>query len=847
MQAKAIAIDGNSLLHRAFYALPPMTTRSGVPVGAVYGFLSMLFKLIEREPEYLMVAFDMPGPTFRHETFAEYKAGRKPTPPELVSQLKLVREVVAAMGVTACETPGFEADDILGAFARMAGEKSVDALLVTGDRDALQLAGEHVHVLLTKRGITETEEYTPELIRERYGVTPCGMVDIKGLMGDASDNIPGVPGVGEKTAVKLIAEYGSLDEVLAHAGEIKGKLGERVREFADQARMSRTIATIDTCAPKPDSLACCAFDKSKLSGAREVFAQLEFRSLLAKLPEASRPSAHTGEIETVALDSAEAIAEAVRGAETLALDAGDALLFALEPSRQYRAVLGGTLIEPGLEPGAVYAALKSALEDVSVKKIVFDSKRWMHALDQYGITLAGDVQDVMIMDYLLNATRPSRTLAELAAHDGAQAGAAQLFALSDALLGEIRAQGMEKLLFDVELPLTRVLYDMEKTGFAIDTSVLEALSAEYAERIGALEETIYALAGEKFNILSPKQLGAVLFDSLGLPANKKTKNGYSTDSEVLEKLMDTHPVIAPVLEYRTLTKLKSTFIDGLLALVDKRTGRIHTSFNQTVTATGRISSTEPNLQNIPVRTDEGRLIRKAFVASGGNVLVGGDYSQIELRVLAHAADDETMIAAFNAGEDIHRSTAAQIAGVPLSEVTPAMRSAAKAVNFGIVYGISDFGLARNIGITRREAGEYIRRYLDRYAGVRDYMDTAVKLGKERGYAQTLLGRRRRLDELNSSNYNVRSFGERVAMNMPIQGSAADIIKLAMVRAHQMLKDGGFKTKLILQIHDELIFDAPEDEAGRVMDLVHACMESVMQLRVKLEADVHDGHSWYDTK
>ena len=851
---KLIAIDGNNILYRAYFALPSMMTKSGVPTGAIFGFLSTLFKLTQEQPDYLLVAFDMHGPTFRHEQYDDYKAGRAETPDDLRTQIPLMKKLLAEMGIAVCECPRFEADDILGTFARLANESGVDALLVTGDRDALQLIGPNTHVLMPKKA-NETVEYDEALLMEQYGLVPARMPDLKGLMGDSSDNLPGIPGVGEKTARKLLEKYGTLENALVHAADEKGALQKKLTEGAESARMSYRLGLIDTHAPVPFGLEACAFEPARLAGGAPMMQELELRSLLSRLPKGGasmQQHEKNTNIIHVCVDDAEklaALVETLGKAKRLALHVEDALSLSADGITQYDVVLGATLLDAGLDEGQVYAALKPLLEHEGTEKLVFDAKRLRHILARFGIALAGVTFDAMLADYLLHAIHPAGSLKTLAGErlGFAEGGAAALVRLADSMVPELAEKELDWLYREVELPLERVLFDMEQIGFALDTDVLQEMSTTFKVRIDAIAEEIYRLAGERFNILSTKQLGAVLFDKLQLPPWKKTKSGYSTDAETLETLADKHEIVPLIIEYRTLSKLCSTFLDGLLAVVRPESGRVHTSFNQNVTATGRISSTEPNLQNIPVRTELGREIRKAFVASEGHLLVDADYSQIELRLLAHMSGDEGMIRAFREGDDIHRRTASEVFGVPFEEVTSAQRSAAKAVNFGIVYGISDYGLARNLGITRKEAAHYIELYLARYPGIQRYMLESVAAGKRDGYVRTLMGRRRELPELQSSNYNTRSFGERVAMNMPIQGTAADVIKLAMVRVHEALQREGLQAKLILQIHDELIIDAPFEEVAHVEKLLAECMENVIALAVPLSAEVKTGRSWFETK
>lgn len=848
---KLIVIDGNSLLHRAYYALPNMTARDGTPTGAVHGFLSMLLKLVELKPDYLTVAFDVHGPTFRHKIFDEYKAGRKPTPDDLRAQFPVLKQVLGEMKIACCELEGYEADDILGTLSRRANAAGLSTLLVTGDRDALQLITDDTHVMLTKKGITETDEFDCALLMERYGLLPDNMRDLKGLMGDSSDNIPGVPGVGEKTALKLLNDYQTLENTLEHASEVKGKLGEKLSEFAEQARLSYTLGTINTAIPLERELESLRFDPADMGNALSTLDKLELRAVAARLPKSVRresappkPKAKAERIEISDADKLDKLLPALMAAKTLAVCMDAGVSICVDGVVEYCIAFSGNLLEPGLEPEQVVKALAPVLGAEKPQKYVFDAKQLMHALDAYGAELKGLRLDAMIADYLLHATRPATDLKMLL---GEEQGASALYACCEDMLGELEQKNMLKLYEQIEQPLIFVLYDMEKTGFNVDTAKLEELSGQMAQRAQTLENRIYELAGQKFNILSPKQLGGVLFETLGLPAQKKTKTGYSTDVEVLEKLEGQHEIVPLIQEYRFIVKLKSTFVDAMLALIDKRDGRIRTTLNQNVTATGRISSADPNLQNIPVRTEQGREIRKAFIASPGNVLVGADYSQIELRLLAHMSGDEGMISAFVNGEDIHARTAAEVFGVPLEEVTREQRSASKAVNFGIVYGISDFGLAKNLKISKKEASEYISRYLERLPGVKEYMTESVERGKRQGYAETLMGRRRELVELRSAQFNTRSFGERVAMNMPLQGSAADIIKLAMIRVYDALKSNGLKAKLILQIHDELIVDTPLDEAERVKTLLRDCMQDAIKLKVPLTVDVEAGRSWYDTK
>ena len=882
---KLIAIDGNSLLFRAYYAIQTaMTSRDGTPTNALHGFTAMLIKLIEQKPDYMLVAFDMSGGTFRHDTYPEYKAGRKETPEDLRPQIPALKELLEKLGIKVCECFRYEADDILGTISKKASDEGVFTLIVTGDRDALQLISPDTHVMLTKKGITETVEYDEDTLLEAYGLTPKRMIDLKALMGDSSDNIPGIKGVGEKTAKGLLEKYGDLEGVLANAENEKGALRQKLTDGADSARMSYKIGTIFREAPIGIDVADCAFDPQKLEGGIPLMLRLGLKSNSARIKAladsgkagmekhtakeapADIPERPGVEVKvTREISSAEALVKLVpiiMKEKLISVHTDDSLDLFTEAGELFIIRTGGTLLEPGLDPEEIYRALAPVFESEAVGKVLFDGKAFMTELARYGVGFAGLRFDLTVADYLLNAINPAKSLDYLCETVGISLrGAPAVMELYGVLKAQLAAKGAETLYYGVELPLVKVLFDMEQAGFAIDAEELKSLGDGMTGRIKELEQEAYVLAGHSFNILSPKQLGTVLFDELGLPPQKKTKTGYSTDSDVLESLAGMNPIVNTVIEYRFLTKLKSTFIYAMLQKITPD-GRIHTTLNQNVTATGRISSAEPNLQNIPVRTEQGRRIRKAFIASPGYVLVGADYSQIELRVLAHMSGDETLTAAFVSGGDIHAQTAAEVFGVPRDEVTKEMRSAAKAVNFGIVYGISEFGLANQLGIPRWKAGEYIKKYLARCTGVRDYMKEAVAKGKENGYAVTLAGRRRDLPELRSGNYNTRSFGERVAMNMPVQGSAADIIKLAMLRVHDALIRGGFRARLVLQIHDELIIDCPVEEKEAAGRLLRDCMLGVpvngeapettrigemLKLNVPLVADVAEGHSWFDTK
>lgn len=845
-----VIIDGNSLMHRAFHALPPLSNADGVYTNAVFGFLSMLFKVVgDEQPRYLAVAFDLHGPTFRHKDYSEYKAGRKPTAPELRPQFDLVRECLEKMGVKILTCLTFEADDILGTFARRCEEAGIPALLVTGDRDSMQLVTKTSNVLYTRRGVSDVVRYTPEKVLEDFGVTPAQIPDLKGLMGDASDNIPGIPGIGEKTAIKLLSAYGTLENALDHAeADLKGKQREKIIDGRMSGLMSKKIATITRYVPLDDvTLEDCRL--GDMRGVLPLFEQLGLKTLTVRLlqlsglrAEENAPAAPqiAWQDERQLLSQAEIstfISALPTDARTALLMREDGVSLAAENGAQALIPYAQGLLGGGLDPLCAAKALAPLLTGAR-PLILWNAKRLKTEFASWGLPVTAVFDDDQIMQYLLAPQNGKYEAPENAA------------ALLQQTLSDEHAldeQEMTKLYREIELPLLSTLYDMERDGFLVDCDELNRLGAQYDQQIAELKDEIFSLCGvAPFNLNSPQQLGSVLFDTLGLPAKKKTARGYSTDAETLNELAELHPVVDKILLYRQVAKLKSTYIDGLLRLTG-RDGRIHTWFDQTIAATGRISSSEPNLQNIPVRTPMGREIRRAFIAPAGSVLVDADYSQIELRLLAHLSGDEAMCEAFTLGQDIHARTAAEVYGVPLDEVTPQMRSSAKAVNFGIVYGISDFGLASNLHISRKEAAEFISRYFARYPAIHRFMDACVSQGKAEGYSVTMYGRRRPLPELSSPNYNRRQFGERAAMNTPVQGAAADIIKIAMNAVHDELKASGLTAKLILQVHDELIVEAPEEEREQVETLLRRCMENAASLRVPLIADVHSGRSWYDTK
>ena len=860
MAGKIVLLDGYSLMYRAFHALQsPMSAPDGTPTNAVHGFVMMLLKTVEEEkPEKLAVAFDVHAPTLRAQRYADYKGTRKPMPDELRAQDPIIRELIVRMGLPILEMAGYEADDILGTVSARCEREDREAVIVTGDRDSFQLSGEKTTILYTKKGISDTVRVTPEYIREVYGLEPKQMIDVKGLMGDASDNIPGVPGVGEKTALKLIAQYGSLEKVLDMAdAEQKGRLRERLLEHRALAELSKELATIDRGVP-------LAFDWSEwtldgLGGALPRLRELRMNAAARRLTEVagrfapvSIPAAPKAAREK--LPKIERMESLEQTAARVAELAGDAkwaaayleseLTVATDKAR-LSLPAAGDLLSPGVTAEEAARALAPLLT-ADCPKFLYNVKALSPDFD----ALRGEITDVMLAAYALNPQRESFAAGALCAEEGIESfgehPARALYELGVRQRAQLKQNDLERVYAEIELPLARVLGDMEREGFLVDADALRALGEEFRAHIALLTDEIAALMGARINLNSPKQLGEMLFDKMGLPAPKKTQRGYSTSAEVLENLAAGHEVCAKILEYRKYQKLESTYIDSLLNLQDAA-GRVHSRFDQVATATGRISSAEPNLQNIPVRTELGRQIRRAFIARPGCVLVDADYSQIELRVLAHMSGDETMIEAFREGQDIHARTASEVYGVPLEQVTHEMRSASKAVNFGIVYGISDFTLAKNISVSRKEAKEFIERYFERYPGVKRYMDAAVAEGREKGYVTTLMGRRRYLPELASANFNLRSFGERCAMNSPIQGTAADIIKLAMIRVADALRKGGYKARLILQVHDELIVEAPEDEQERVRALLKDCMEGVAALAVPLKTDISVGRDWRECK
>ena len=878
---KLMVLDGNSILNRAYYGIRPLSTREGLYTHAVYGFITTLQRLLDEEnPEALCVTFDRREPTFRHRADADYKAQRKPMPPELAMQLPVMKQVLSAMSVPCYELAGYEADDLIGTISRKCQAAGWDCVIVTGDKDSLQLITDRTKVKLvsTRMGQTTTKDMTPETFREQYGFDPIHMIDLKALMGDTSDNIPGVPGVGEKTAMALVQQYGDIDALYRRLPDIDAKPNviRKLTEGEESARHSYWLATIVTDAPLD-------FDPAEnlrrpfRPELYDLFLRLEFQKLIDRYhlrphqETAEKPEVTAAVVPIRTEDQARDLLAQWRQAESVTVYAvPDLSALSVQWDAGENASWAAELWTGDYQGD--WQALLAALFAADIPKVSHNVKDLMRTLLDGGLPAEGFVFDTALAAYLLDATAGKYDLPRLfvsyfnqelpkpvhlepeafsllgdrsAAWASLRSYGAAIEALHGVLLPRLREQGMEKLYFDVELPLCRVLADMERSGFLVDGGALARFGADLSDTIRQLEQRIYAAAGQQFNINSPKQLGKVLFEDLGLPHGKKTKTGWSTNADVLEKLKD-HPLVADVLTYRQYAKLKSTYADGLLKLIDPD-GRIRTSFQMTVTATGRLSSTEPNLQNIPTRTDLGSKMREMFVAAPGHVLVDADYSQIELRLLAHISGDTAMQQAFLSGADFHTVTAARVFHVPQDQVTHQMRSRAKAVNFGIVYGISAFSLSQDIGVTMQEAKEYMDRYFATYTGVKQYMTDVVDKAQEQGYVETLWHRRRALPELKSSNFNMRSFGERVALNMPIQGTAADIIKLAMVRVHSRLDREGLAARLIMQVHDELIVECPEEEAPRVEALLQQEMQGVAELSVPLLAEAHTGRNWLAAK
>lgn len=871
MREKIVLIDGHSILNRAFYGVPDLTNSEGLHTNAVYGFLNIMFKVLDEEkPEYLTVTFDVHAPTFRHRMFADYKGTRKPMAEELRQQIPVIKDVLKAMGIEIIEKEGLEADDLLGTISCMCEEKGMDVSIISGDRDTLQLATEHVKIRIpkTKQGRTEVEDYNAADVVEKYGVTPKEFIDVKALMGDASDNIPGVPGVGEKTATKIIQQYQSIENAYEHADELKPpRASKNLKEFWEQAKMSKVLATIETHADIAFDVEKARMGELYTKEAYELFQRLQFKNMLGRFEAGiSANEIEKNFKEVTERAEIEKIFEEARQAETagaaFSRDPGNVLPLFAHPSGFGRiAVAYGAdkifSIPCDMDTDMDY--LFGELSRLAGTVKCFSMCGLKEYLSYLPDADSGSSFDVIVAAYLLNPLKSDydyeavarEQLGLLVDENMDQAAKAcyeayTAYAAAPVLKKKLKESGMDRLFFEIEMPLVFTLYDMEQAGVKVEAEALKAYGDQLGIRLVELEKEIYEMAGEEFNINSPKQLGVLLFDKLGMPHAKKTKTGYSTAADVLDKLAPDYPIVAKILEYRQLAKLKSTYADGLAGFIGAD-GRIHGKFNQTITATGRISSTEPNLQNIPVRMELGRLIRKVFVPKEGCVFVDADYSQIELRILAHCSGDEQLIQAYREARDIHRMTASQVFHTPFDEVTDLQRRNAKAVNFGIVYGISSFGLSQDLSITRKEASQYIEHYFETYPGIKKFLDDAVAHAKEKGYAVTLFGRRRPVPELKSSNFMQRSFGERVAMNAPIQGTAADIIKIAMIGVSGELKKRNMKSRLILQVHDELLIEADESEVEEVKAILKDQMEHAAELSVPLIADMHTGRNWYEAK
>jgi DNA polymerase-1 len=893
-----VLFDGNALIHRAFHALPPLTVRkTGETVGAVYGFALMLLKVInELKPSHYAIAFDMRAPTFRHQLFDQYKAQRPPMPDELVGQLERVRQLVEAFHIPIFELEGYEADDLLGALSQQASQQDIDTIIVTGDADTMQLVSPRVKVLYPKPGgsFSNTMLYDQAAVSEKYGVKPEQIADLKGLVGDPSDNIPGVSGIGAKTAVKLIQQFGSIEQIYKHINEVTPpKLKALLKEKEAIARQSKELATIVTKMPvslNPDDCQVSQYDRNKVT---ELLRELEFASLLPKLPqmetereatvEARPPEGNYKIISNTAnldelINRLSAVKTFAFDLETTSLDPMSAQLVGLSFSpakgEAYYIPVGHVGLEPigQLSLEQVIAKLKSPLEDRKLAKLAHNGKYDITVLAEYGIMVNNLTFDTMLAAYLLGekslglktlafsklaiemtpisdligsgAKQISMSQVEIArAADYACADADMTLRLAELQEAELHQQGLWQLFSEVELPLMPVLVRMERNGVALDTELLRQMSHRLGEQLLKLEKDIYDNVGHQFNINSPQQLSNVLFEELKLPTARKTKGGYSTGAAILEELRGVHPVIEFILDYRQLSKIKSTYIDALPSLINPKTGRVHTSFNQTRTATGRLSSSEPNLQNIPVRGELGKEVRQAFIAPTGSYLLSADYSQIDLRALAHLSQDKSLLAAFRHDEDIHSATAAQVFGVEPSAVTPDMRRVAKTVNFGVIYGMSDYGLEQATGLSREEAANFIAAYFEKYPGVKQYLESTKEKARQEGYVQTILGRRRSIPEINSQNRQLREAAERMAINMPVQGTSADIIKVAMINLGREIAKRNLRSKMILQVHDELIFEVPKAEGEEMGQLVPELMSTALELSVPLKVDIKTGTNW----
>ncbi|WBW95882.1 DNA polymerase I [Oceanirhabdus sp. W0125-5] len=868
---RIVILDCNSLMYRAFYGLPPLTNSEGLTTNAIYGISTMLFKIKEEfEPKYIAAAFDRKAPTFRHIEYKEYKAGRKKMPPELAEQIPYIKEFLENFGAAKFEIDGFEADDIIGTIARKAESEGKEVYIVTGDKDALQLASDNIKVVINKKGMTQVEVYDRERIIQDIGVTPTEFIDVKGLMGDKSDNIPGVPGVGEKTAIKLIQEYHTVENILENLDKVKAKkLNENLTNYAEQAIFSKKLATINTEVPIGFTMDEMDFEKNRdISKLREMFYKFQFKSLISKIGDApvecEEITVEAKDVDTI--DGLKKLTASIQKEDTLFI------LHKVENDNKFTElelvdlhVSDGETIYHVDVKGILNESREDAIEELrkifsnDLNVVGHEVKHLYTALRKLGIEDFLFSFDCEIAAYLIDPGKKGYSLESLIEghlHKGINGDNKEielihyLSEIYTLLKNKAEELDINKLLYEIEIPLTKVISDMEFEGFRVDSEMLKELGEKFNKEISTTEKEIYDLCGEEFNIKSPKQLGKILFEKLDLPVIKKTKTGYSTNAEVLEKLQDKHPVIEKILFYRQITKLNSTYVEGLQNVIDED-NKIHSSFNQTVTTTGRLSSTEPNLQNIPVKYEMGREIRKVFIPEEDSIILSADYSQIELRVLAHISGDETLIDSFKNEEDIHRRTASEVFGVPMDEVTSIMRSNAKAVNFGIVYGIGDFSLAKDLNITRKEAKTYIDAYLNRYPKVKDYLDGIIEEAKKNGEVRTMLNRRRFIPELASSKKMMIAFGERLAMNTPIQGSAADIIKMAMVNVWRKLKENNLKSKVILQVHDELLLNVVKGEEEVIINILQnemrAHVEKDIEFKVPMVIDINRGASWYEAK
>ena len=849
---KLVLIDGNSLINRAFYATPPLSAKDGTPTNAVYAFVNMLVRIIgDIKPRYMLVAFDRKEPTFRHEMYADYKGTRKPMPEDLRPQIDLMKKVLDTMGISRYEQAGIEADDIIGSMAK---RYKGDTIIITGDKDSFQLVDETTSVYFTRRGITETEIYSNENFKEKTGIEPIQIIDLKSMMGDSSDNIPGIAGVGEKTALSLVEKYGSLENLYSHIDELSGKLKEKVENSKDIAFLSKTLATINVKLDIPVKDEDMGYSFPFGAATKKLFIDLDFKNVLRREElfladdEISVSVKKNKELlEIIEVNDVVSLPKFDED-KLLAVNLGDNLNV-YDGEKEYKINITDNFFDKGIMYGEAVGYIAKLVGNDKRKLVVYAKKDLRTEFNKFKVAFNAFAYDVAIEKYLADFSGKDEKLSEvIAAYDLDKDRIGwSLNEIHDRLFEKLKTENMLDLYEKVELPLSDVLFSMERSGFKVDVATLNEMANEYDKRIAVIAEKIDEYAGEKVNPNSPKQLGKILYDKLGLISGKK-KGNPSTSADVLEKIADKHPIVPLILKYRQLQKLNSTYIKGFRPLIDEDTGLIHTCFNQTLTTTGRLSSKEPNLQNIPVREQEGKEIRKLFVSSFENgKIVGADYSQIELRLLAHFSKCQPLIDAFLSGKDIHRITASQVFGVGEDQVTPEMRRSAKAVNFGIIYGISDYGLSEQLKISPKKAGEYIAKYFEAYPNVKEYMNSNVEFARKNGYVSTLLGRKRYIPEINSSNFNLRSFGERAAMNMPLQGTAADVIKIAMIKVANRIKKEGLRSRLILQVHDELIVDTAEDEVEEVKNILVEEMQSAVTLSVPLTVETECGTRWFDAK